>query len=94
MEYIVTASLTILFTVGFIFLYKYVINPSIVYKADVSKMSKCPDRWKYNSASKSCEPNYQTGCLSFDPDVETLNTFAAKCNLARQCDTTWSGFCA
>ena len=94
MEYIVSASLTIIFTIAFLALYKFVVRPTMVIKADTSKMSKCPDRWKFNEQSKMCEPNYLTDCMPFDPTTETLNTFSAKCGLARKCNTTWSGFCS
>ena len=93
MEYIVTALATGAFTLLFIFLYKYLINPQIVYSSSVENMSQCPDRWNYNSITKMCEPGYQTSCLSFDPKSSTLDSLAAKCNAARSCGTSWSGLC-
>jgi hypothetical protein len=93
MEYIVTALWVAVFTVALILLYKYLINPQIIVTADTSSMAKCPDRWNYDSIKKMCEPGYETHCLPFNPDVPTLNTYSAKCNVARSCGTTWSGFC-
>jgi len=93
MEYMTTAALTAVFTVVFLLIYKFVINPQMVVVPDMSKMSQCPDRWNYNPASKQCEAAYQTACLPFDPSASTLDSYTAKCNLARTCGTTWSGFC-
>jgi hypothetical protein len=40
-----------------------------------------------------CEPSYETVCLPFNPDVDTLKTVAQKCALANHCATDWSGVC-
>lgn len=91
MEYITTAVLTILFTLGFLAIYKYGFNPQMIMTIDPSKMAKCPDGWNYDG--KVCNPAGKTTCMPFDPDAPTLDTAAAKCNLARSCSTTWSGMC-
>ncbi len=88
-----TALATAVFTLIFLFAYKYLINPQIVYTPDVKNMSQCPDRWNYNQSSKLCEPGYDTSCLPFNPDSPTLNSLASRCNIARSCGTTWSEFC-
>jgi len=93
MEYVSTAALTVLFTAILLIVYKYVINPQIVIRLDTTKMAKCPDGWKYNLASNLCQPNAATSCMPFDPDASTIQSAIAKCNLARQCGTTWSGMC-
>lgn len=93
MEYVSTAALTVLFTVVLLIVYKYVINPQIVIRLDTTKMAKCPDSWTYNLASNLCQPNAATSCMPFDPDATTIQSAIAKCNLARQCGTTWSGMC-
>ncbi len=93
MEYIVTTVLTAIFTILIIVFYKYVINPQMIIKPTLENMDKCPDNWKYNETSKLCEPQYQTHCTAFDPEDNILKTVEAKCNLARNCGTTWSGFC-
>lgn len=93
MEYIVTAILTAIFTAGFILLYKYVINPQMIIKPSNSNMAKCPDMWDYNESMKRCVPKYDTDCAPFDPNEDILKTPTGKCNLARKCNTTWSGFC-
>jgi hypothetical protein len=81
---------TAIFTVAFLAVYKYVINPQKVLT--IAK-SQCPDRWSYNSGTKQCEPNYQTHCTAFDPDAATLQTASAKCNVAQSCGTSWPGYC-
>ena len=91
MEYITTAAITVVFTVLIVLFYKYVINPKYVKK--VESMTQCPDRWNYNSVTKVCEPAYETHCLPFNPDANTLDTLAAKCTMARECGTVWSGMC-
>lgn len=88
-----TIALTILFTVVFLVVYKLVVNPQIVLTVDVTKMAKCPDGWTYSVTSQMCEPNYKTHCLPFNPELSSLNTAVSKCNIARACGTTWSGFC-
>jgi len=70
-----------------------IINPQIFLQINASKMSKCPDSWTYNSQTKLCEPKMKTSCLPFDPTEPTIQSSSAKCNLARTCGTTWSGFC-
>ncbi len=82
-----------MFTVLFLVLYKFVVNPQVVITPDASKMSKCPDGWSFNPRTKLCEPNTESTCMPFDPDANTIQSAAAKCNLARSCGTTWSGFC-
>ena len=94
MEYLTTAVLTALFTIVFLVIYKLVINPQIVFSPSPQNMSKCPDMWNYNSSTQMCEPYYDTTCKAFNPDVNTMKTAAAKCNVARMCNTTWSGFCS
>lgn len=93
MEYITTALVAGTFTLIFLFLYKYVINPTIVYTPNLDNMSKCPDRWNFDPITGKCAPGYKTSCLPFDPEDSTLNTLTARCNLARNCQTSWSGFC-
>jgi hypothetical protein len=93
MEYVSAAALTAVFTVILLIIYKFVINPQIVLTLDPTKMAKCPDTWKYNVATKLCEPNSATSCMPFSPDESTIQSAAAKCNLARTCGTTWSGMC-
>jgi hypothetical protein len=34
-----------------------------------------------------------SGCLPFNPDDVSIQSASAKCNLARQCGTTWNGAC-
>lgn len=91
MEYLGTIACTILFTVGFLLLYKFVIDPAIVIDLSQQTFAQCPDKWSYNGSK--CTANYQTNCLPFDPTAPTLNTAQAKCGLARRCGTTWNGFC-
>jgi len=91
MEYIVTAVLAAIFTILFVAIYKYILNPQ--YVPTGTNMSQCPDMWNYNSTTKMCEPGYKTHCLPFNPSVNTLVTMTAKCNLARSCGTSWSGMC-
>jgi len=81
---------TAIFTVAFLALYKYVINPQMVM--DVVK-GKCPSRWTYNPSSKLCEPAYATKCSPFNPDASTLNSAVAKCNVAHECGADWPGYC-
>lgn len=91
MEYIVTAVLAIIFTILLIVFYKFVINPQ--YVPTNVNMSQCPDMWNYDPAKQMCEPGYETHCLPFNPNSNTLTTMTAKCNLARSCGTSWSGMC-
>jgi hypothetical protein len=81
---------TAIFTVAFLAVYKYVINPQMVITAS---KSQCPDRWSYNAATKKCEPQYDTHCTPFDPDAPTLATPEAKCNVAQSCGSFWPGNC-
>jgi hypothetical protein len=81
---------TAIFTVAFLAIYKYVINPQKVLT--IAK-SQCPDRWNYNSITKQCEAQYQTHCTPFDPNAPTLQTASAKCNVAQSCGTSWPGNC-
>jgi hypothetical protein len=90
---LVSAILTALFTIGMLFFYKLVINPQVVFTADIRHMAKCPDGWVFSITSQSCEPGYPTSCLPFKPDTQMLSSASARCNLARSCGTTWSGFC-
>lgn len=82
--------MTVIFTVLILVAYKYVINPQIVL---TPQKTQCPDRWLYNSGTKLCEPQYPTKCSAFDPEAHTLETASAKCNVARECGTSWSGYC-
>lgn len=91
MEYIVTAVLAAIFTVIFVLIYKYVLNPHYV-PTNVT-MSQCPDMWNYDSTKQMCVPAYETHCLPFNPNSNTLTTMTSKCNLARSCGTSWSGMC-
>lgn len=93
MSYLGTTALTVLFTVLFLLAYKFLINPQVILPATLSSMSKCPDRWNYNAGTQMCEPAYVTSCLPFNPDVPTLNTVLARCNVAQTCGTSWSGAC-
>lgn len=93
MEYLTSIAWTTVFTVVLLVIYKYVINPQLVITVTDSMLNGCPDRWTFNSATKKCEPNYQTTCLPFPLDNPMLDNVAAKCNLARSCGTTWAGFC-
>jgi hypothetical protein len=91
MEYLSTVAWTVVFTVTFLAIYKYAINPQVVLTLDASKMSKCPDGWTYDGSL--CRPNTQSSCMPFDPSSSTIQTSSAKCNLARSCGTTWNGMC-
>jgi hypothetical protein len=93
MEYVSTVAWTVVFTVLFLVVYKLVINPQVVLTIDVSKMSKCPDGWTYDSIGKLCRPNAGSSCMPFDPDASTIQSASARCNLARSCGTTWDGMC-
>jgi hypothetical protein len=94
MEYLLTTAWTIVFTVLFLVIYKYVINPQVILKLDASKMSKCPDGWLYDSEKNLCfYDSPVSGCLPFNPDDVSIQSTSAKCNLARQCGTTWNGMC-
>jgi len=87
-----TIAYSIVFTTILLFFYKWVINPMVIETPDISKMSKCPDAWTYKGGE--CVPNTtSTNCIPFSPDSPSLNTLAAKCNLAAMCGTTWSGIC-
>lgn len=81
---------TAIFTVVFLALYKYVINPQ---KVLTLAKSQCPDRWSYNSLTKKCDPQYDTHCTPFDPDAPTLVSAEAKCNVAQSCGSFWPGNC-
>ena len=94
MEYVSTVALTVVFTVVLLVIYKLVVNPQVVITLDGSQMSKCPDSWTYDSVGQVCRTNGQSTCMPFDPDASTIQTAAAKCNLARTCGTTWNGMCA
>ncbi len=91
MEYIVTAVLAVIFTILFVAIYKYGLNPQYVQTS--VNMSQCPDMWNYNLTTQMCEPGYKTHCLPFNPSTNTLASMTAKCNLARSCGTSWSGMC-
>ncbi len=91
MEYIVTAVLAVVFTLIFVAIYKYGLNPQ--YVPNATAMAQCPDMWNYNTIKQMCEPAYDTHCLPFNPNTNTLATMTAKCNLARSCGTSWSGMC-
>jgi hypothetical protein len=93
MEYLPAIAWTIVFTISFLAIYKFVINPQVVLTIDTNKMSKCPDGWNYNLSTSLCEPQMKTSCYPFNPNVQTMQTPAARCNLARTCGTTWSGMC-
>ena len=93
MEYVTTTMLTVVFTLMFLAIYKYVINPQVVLTLDPTKMAKCPDSWNYDSQSNLCRPNTSTTCMPFDPDSSTIQSAASKCNLARSCGTSWSDMC-
>ena len=67
-------------------MYNYITPASIT-------MSKCPSRWNFNPSTNMCEPSYNTVCLPFNPDADTLKRGSQKCALARSCDTDWSGMC-
>jgi hypothetical protein len=94
MELLTTIAWTAFFTVGFLLIYKFVINPQVILSLDTSKMAKCPDGWAYNIATSTCDPQVKSTCYPFDPDAIAIQSAAAKCNLARTCGTTWSGMCA
>ena len=85
--------MTAVFTAIFLVIYKYAINPQLIVTPSASSMSTCPDRWNFNTVTKMCEPGYKTTCMPFNPDTPTLATVVGKCNVARSCGTTWSGFC-
>lgn len=94
MNYIVAAVVIgIVVTLIILAIYKYGLDPLVVYKPNTDNMAKCPDRWNYSPISKRCIPAYKTNCLPFDPDDSTLNSLTERCNLARKCGTEWSGFC-
>ena len=84
------ALLTVVFTVVILLVYKFVVNPQMVYG---STQTTCPDAWTYNGGTKMCEPTYSTHCTPFDPNAQTLDTAAAKCNVAQSCGSFWSGYC-
>jgi hypothetical protein len=94
MELLSTIAWTALFTVVFLVVYKFVINPQVILTLDTKKMAKCPDGWAYNVATSTCDPQVKTSCYPFDPDAVAMQSAPAKCNLARTCGTTWSGMCA
>ena len=80
---------TLFFTIVFVLIYKYVINPQTIITTNSSSMNQCPSRWNYNSSSHMCEPAYKTTCLPFNPDFPNLKTVEAKRNLANTCGTSW-----
>lgn len=80
---------TIFFTIVFILIYKFVINPHTIIRTDSSSMNQCPSRWNFNPSSHMCEPAYETTCLPFNPEFPNLKTVAAKRNLANTCGTSW-----
>jgi len=82
--------LVAVFTVVFLIIYKFAINPQTIITLDPSKMAKCPQRWNFNSSSQMCEPAYETTCLPFNPDFPNLKTLVAKRNLASTCATEWN----
>jgi len=82
--------LTVVFTVLFLGIYKFVANPQMVYSP---AQSGCPDAWTFNALTKKCEPTYPTHCTPFDPNAQTLDSAVAKCNVAQSCGTFWSGYC-
>jgi len=87
MNYAATAALAAVFTILILVFYKFVINPVVILPA---VKTQCPAMWEYDVASKMCKPMYETACLPFDPESKTLNSDAARCNVARSCGTTWS----
>jgi hypothetical protein len=89
-DMIVGVIATIVFTVLLLVIYKFVVNPQTVYNA---VKTQCPDAWTFNSGSRLCEPTYPTHCTPFDPKAQTLQTDAAKCNVAQSCGSFWSGYC-
>ena len=89
----VTAIIAAVVTLILLVLYKYVLNPQVIYTPDIANMTKCPDRWNYDPVSKNCVPAYKTSCLPFNPENSHLDTLTSRCNVARSCGTTWSGFC-
>lgn len=91
MERVYTIALTVVFTILFLVLYKFVVNPQVVAKLDPIKMSLCPDGWTFNGAL--CSPDHSTHCTPFDPTASSLQTVAARCALAVSCGTTWNGMC-
>ena len=87
MNYAVTAAIAAISTLIVLFFYKFVINPVVVLSA---VKTRCPDMWTYDISTKMCKPMYSTACLPFDPESSTLDSDAARCNVARSCGTTWS----
>ena len=85
--------MTVVFTSIFLVIYKYAFNPQVVLTPNTNAMSTCPDRWTFNTVTKMCEPSYKTHCMPFNPTTPTLASVVGKCNVARSCGTTWSGFC-
>jgi hypothetical protein len=86
-----TVIYSVVFTVIFLLFYKFVLNPTIIRFADLSKMSICPDSWSYDGSQ--CIPNMSTSCSPFTPNTKMLETLSARCRLAKMCGTTWSGVC-
>ena len=93
MNYMLGAVLVVIFTTIFLAIYKVYFNPQVVYSPTEKMSSRCPDRWNYNFGTGNCEPAYKTECFPFNPDATTLNSPAAKCNVAQSCGTSWSGVC-
>jgi hypothetical protein len=89
-DVLVSVFATVLFTVVFLALYKYLVNPQMVRPA--GKGRACPDLWAL-TPDGLCQPQYATICSSFDPKTSTLETPDAKCNLAHTCGTDWPGYC-
>jgi hypothetical protein len=83
---------TIVFTALLLVIYKFVVNPQKVISSE-SLQTTCPDSWKYNIGTKMCEPTGLTHCTPFDPSAQTLQSAAAKCNVAQSCGTFWPGYC-
>jgi hypothetical protein len=90
---IIIALYAIPITLVLLYIYKKVLNPIIIAKPDLSKMSKCPDAWIYDDSTQLCSPNYKTDCLPYNPNTPLLTTYEQRCQLARRCNTTWSGLC-
>jgi hypothetical protein len=72
---------------------KYLFGAYISVPVNPDSMSKCPDRWTFKPATAMCEPAYSTQCTPFNPSAPTLYSAAAKCELAKRCNTDWSGVC-
>lgn len=64
------------------------LKPTVFLEETLGR-NQCPDQWVYRSEDSMCHPLYQTECVPFNPEVLK----ADRCQIAKNCSTTWTGLC-